>query len=138
MRGGCSCGTVRYRLASEPFDTGWCHCRVCQRISGAPALVFTTVPREHFVVEQGAEAIRTTRPTEFGERQFCGACGTPLTIAVQFQPETIDVTVATLDDPDGVRPGFHIFYARRIGWAQAGDALPRHEEWRPETRGRND
>ena len=135
MKGGCSCGAVRYRLASEPFDTGWCHCRTCQRISGAPALVFTTVPTGDFVIEQGADAIGTTRPTKFGVRQFCSRCGTPLTIAVDFQPETIDIAAATLDEPDKVTPGFHIFYESRIAWAEANDALPRHERFRPETRG---
>ncbi len=135
MKGGCSCGAVRYRLASEPFDTGWCHCRVCQRVSGAPALVFTTVPVRDFVIDQGADAIGTTRPTEFGARQFCSRCGTPLTIAVDFQPETIDIAAATLDDPDQIQPGFHIFYASRIAWAEASDTLPRHDKFRPETRG---
>ena len=135
MQGGCSCGTVRYRLESEPFDTGWCHCRACQRVSGAPALVFTTVPAQDFVVETGQDAIGTTRPTDFGVRQFCTRCGTPLTIAVDFQPDTIDVAAATLDEPDQVTPGFHIFYASRIAWAEAGDALPRHERFRPGTRG---
>jgi hypothetical protein len=135
MRGGCSCGAVRYRLDSEPFDTGWCHCRNCQRISGAPALVFTSVPVADFIVEQGVEAIGVTCPTEFGRRQFCTRCGTPLTIEVDFQPETIDIPVATLDEPDEVKPGFHIFYASRIAWAEAGDELPRHEKFRPDTRG---
>src|SRR5689334_18476132 len=110
MKGGCSCSAVRYRLASTPFDTGWCHCRVCQRISGAPALVFTSVPVGDFVIEQGQDAIATTRPTDFGIRQFCSRCGTPLTIAVDFQPETIDVTATSLDEPGAVAPGFHIFY----------------------------
>lgn len=135
MHGGCSCGVVRYQLASEPFDTGWCHCRICQRISGAPAMVFTSVPVADFVVEQGADALGVTRPTEFGRRQFCTRCGTPLTIAVDFQPETIDVTAASLDEPGRVTPDFHIFYADRISWADAADTLPRHDGFRPDTRG---
>ena len=53
IQGGCACGRVRYELRSQPFDTGYCHCRICQRISGAPALVFTTVPLEDFVVIEG-------------------------------------------------------------------------------------
>jgi hypothetical protein len=138
ITGGCSCGAVRYRLTSTPFDTGWCHCRVCQRISGAPALVFTTVPVDDFVIDQGAQAVRTTRPTDFGRRQFCGQCGTPLTIAVDFQPDTIDVTVASLDEPAALTPGFHIFYASRQPWAEAGDDLPRHASWRPDTRGKDE
>jgi hypothetical protein len=135
MRGGCSCGAVRYRLASEPFDTGWCHCRACQRISGAPALVFTSVPVGDFIVESGGDLIGTTCPVEFGRRRFCTRCGTPLTIAVDFQPETIDVVAATLDDPAAVRPGFHIFYASRIDWAETDDGLPRYAGFRPDTRG---
>ena len=135
MRGGCSCGAVRYRLTSDPFDTGWCHCRNCQRISGAPAMVFSSVPVEDFVIEAGADAIGTTCPTDFGRRQFCTRCGTPLTIAVDFQPETIDIVVATLDEPERVQPGFHIFYASCIPWAKADDDLPRHDKFRPQTRG---
>jgi len=93
------------------------------------------VPVNDFVVLQGDTCLRTVRATEFGRRRFCGECGTPLTIAVDFQPETIDATVASLDDPAPVAPGFHIFYASRIPWAEAGDALPRHAGFRPETRG---
>lgn len=135
MNGGCFCGAVRYRLASAPYDTGWCHCRICQKTSGAAALVFTTIALGDFVIEQGAEAIATVATTAFGRRQFCGRCGTLLTIHIDFQPDEIGVTAATLDSPDRVTPGFHIFYADRIAWAEAGDALPRHQGWRPDTRG---
>jgi hypothetical protein len=53
--------------------------------------------------------------SDFGERWFCGDCGTPLAMLVSHQPDTIDFTIATLDDPANVRPGFHI-------WMQAGSA----------------
>lgn len=98
-------------------------------------MAFTTVPVEDFVVEQGDEAIGIVRATPFGERQFCTRCGTSLTIRVDFQPETIDVTVATLDAPDTVAPGFHIFCDSAIAWAPINDGLPRHAGFRPETRG---
>jgi hypothetical protein len=97
--------------------------------------VFTTIPRADFVILQGSEHLRETRPVEFGQRQFCGSCGTPLTIAIDFQPDTIDVTAASLDDPAHVTPGFHIFYARRQPWDAPGDTLPRHDAFRPHTRG---
>jgi hypothetical protein len=135
MEGGCLCGAVRYRLASAPFDTGWCHCRVCQKASGAPALVFTSVPRGDFLIDRGADALGSVRSTEFGRRGFCTRCGTPLTIEVDFQPDTIDLTVASLDTPAAVAPGFHIFYASRIAWAPAADDAPRHDRFRRDTRG---
>ena len=135
MTGGCFCGAVRYRLLSTPYDTGWCHCRICRRISGAPAQVFTTLPRADLVIEQGVDAIGTIRTTSFGERRFCTRCGTPLTIAVDHQPDEIDITAASLDVPDVVAPSFHIYYADRIAWASAGDDLPRHDRLRPDTPG---
>jgi hypothetical protein len=135
LTGGCACGAVRYALAGVPFDTGWCHCRTCQLVSGAPAMVFSTVKAGEFVVTAGADAIATFASSEFGRRRHCRACGTPLTIAVDFQPDTVDFAVATLDDPDAVAPGFHIFRSSRIAWFETADELPRHERFRPDTRG---
>jgi len=48
LAGGCLCGAVRYRLASAPFDAGWCHCRTCQLNSGSPAMAFAKVPSRDF------------------------------------------------------------------------------------------
>ncbi len=133
--GGCMCGAVRYRLASEPFDTGWCHCRLCQLASGSPGLAFATVPRADYVVEQGADRIGSFASTSFGSRQFCTRCGTPLTMIVNHQPDTLDFTVPTLDEPADVAPGFHIFHGEAIGWAETADALPRFAGFRPDTAG---
>ena len=58
---------------------------------------------------------------------FCGACGTPLTMQVDHQGEPIDFSIATLDDPDPVAPGFHIFRSSRVAWFETADDLPRHE-----------
>jgi hypothetical protein len=135
LEGGCACGAVRYRLASVPFDTGWCHCRTCQLVSGAPAMVFATVPAGDLTFTSGADLVEDFASSSFGRRRFCGRCGTPLTIQVDYQPETIDFPVATLDDPNPVAPGFHIFRASRIAWFETADVLPRHQRFRPDTRG---
>jgi hypothetical protein len=133
--GGCACGAVRYALISPPFDAGWCHCRTCQLNSGAPAMAFASVPAGDYVVTAGAERVKSFRSSHFGRRSFCGNCGTPLLVEVDHQPETVDFSIATLDDPDAVPPGFHIFYASRIAWFDPGDDLPRHARFRPDTRG---
>lgn len=133
--GGCLCGAVRFELASDPFDCGWCHCRTCQLFGGAPAMPFASVPREDFVWTSGQREVRTIRSSTFGRRSFCGQCGTPLMVEVDHQPETVDFPVVTLDEPDSVRPEFHIFWGSRVSWFDPGDRLPRHEQFRSGTRG---
>jgi hypothetical protein len=135
LSGGCACGAVRYELKSEPFDAGWCHCRICQLSGAAPAMVFATVPTGDLVFVKGAETVKSFESSHFGRRRFCGECGTAFTMEVDHQPETIDFTVATLDRPETVAPGFHIFWSSRIGWFEPGDTLPRHARFRPDTRG---
>ena len=133
--GGCRCGAVRYRLDGEPFDCAWCHCRTCQLNSGAPAMAFASVKAGDWVVTAGDELIRRVRSSGFAERLFCGRCGTPLGIDYDIQPETFDFSVATLDDPNAIRPGYHIFWSSKVAWFDPGDDLPRHERFRPGTVG---
>jgi hypothetical protein len=135
LTGGCTCGAVRYALDSAPFDAGWCHCRTCQLTSGGPAMVFASVPEGDLVWTQGAGEVRTFKSSSFGHRAFCGLCGTPFLMKVDHQPETVDFSVATLDAPDAVAPGFHIFWGSRVAWFDPGDDLPKYEKFRPETRG---
>ena len=133
--GGCLCGAVRYELASKPFDAGWCHCRTCQLSSGSPAMVFASVPVEDFTFTAGEETVKRIASSSFGHRVFCGSCGTPLFMRVDYQPETVDFSVATLNDPSSVRPGFHIFWSSRVDWLDWNDGLPKFDRFRPETRG---
>lgn len=135
LTGRCMCGSVSYELLSEPFDCGWCHCRTCQLNSGAPAMVFASVPAGDLVWTKGGEKVRSVTSSSFGHREFCGECGTPFLMKVDHQPETVDFSVATLDRPEVIDPGFHIFWQSRIAWFDPGDSLPRHDRFRPGTRG---
>ena len=135
VAGGCMCGSVRYQLASDPFDCGWCHCRTCQLFGGAPAMAFASVPTDDFRWSEGEDHVRWIESSSFGRRAFCGKCSTPLQVRVAHQPETVDFPVATLDDPDLAAPEFHIFWSSRVQWFEPDDRLPRHEKFRPGTRG---
>jgi hypothetical protein len=130
--GGCACGAVRYELRSEPFDAGWCHCRTCQLNSGSPAMAFASVAIADFVITEGEALIGRFASSDAGHRQFCSRCGTPLLMQDNDQPATVDFSLATLDAPGDIVPGFHIYYASRIGWAEACDDLPRYQRSRRE------
>jgi hypothetical protein len=135
LTGGCACGAVRYALRSQPFDTGYCHCRTCQLNSGAPVMAFASVPVGDLVFTKGEDKVKTFKSSSFGHRRFCGECGTPFPMEVDHQPETVDFSITTLDDPGPVAPGFHIFHGSKVGWFETKDDLPRHGHFRPDTHG---
>jgi hypothetical protein len=98
-------------------------------------MVFASVCEGDLVWTEGREKVKSVASSSFGHREFCGECGTPFLMKVDHQPETVDFSVATLDDPKAIAPEFHIFCETRIGWFDPGDELPRHERFRPNTRG---
>jgi hypothetical protein len=98
-------------------------------------MVFTTVPLADYVIEQGQDKFGRFRSTPFGERTFCQACGSPLTIHVRHQDDEVDVTVGTLDHPGSVAPAFHLYVSEAPPWVCLDDGLPRFEALRPATRG---
>ena len=98
-------------------------------------MVFASVADGDFVWIEGGDKVKSASSSSFGNREFCGECGTPFLMKVDHQPETVDFSAVTLDDPEAIAPGFHIFWGSRIGWFEPRDNLPRHEKFRPDTRG---
>jgi hypothetical protein len=56
-------------------------------------------------------------------------------MSVDHQPDTIESTIASLDRPEQVVPSYHIWFGSRVAWLDTKDATPRHEKFRPNTRG---
>jgi hypothetical protein len=129
LDGGCLCGKVRYRISARPHHADYCHCRMCQRAAGAPVVAWLTVASEAFAWTRGEPAVY--RSSKRAERLFCPACGTQLAFREIEQPDHVDVTLASLDRPEEVRPGHHIWTASRIAWFDIGDDLPRYPEQGP-------
>lgn len=101
LTGGCQCGAVRYRLASEPTGASVCYCRMCQKAFGNYFAPLAGVPRADLVWTRGTPA--SFRSSELVVRGFCRDCGTPLTYAADDR-DRISVSIGSLDEPDGVRP----------------------------------
>lgn len=132
LRGGCACGAVRYAIDAAPVEVCHCHCRMCQRTSGAPVVTWLTVPRAALRLVRGAP--RQRRSSATAGRGFCADCGTALTFRADARPDVIDVTVASLDHPERVAPRQHIFTASALPWLRLDDELPRHDGRAPERR----
>lgn len=128
--GGCLCGAVRYRVESPLSDVAYCHCRICQRSSGAPALPWASVPADRFGYIRGAPALY--RSSANGIREFCATCGTPLVFRKSADAPHVDFTTVSLDDPAALPPTYHIWRMSRIGWFETSDTFPRFDDQGPD------
>ncbi len=127
--GGCLCGSLRYAARVAPVDSGYCHCRICQRSTGAPVLAWASFPAADFAYLKGAPALYRSSPR--GRREFCGSCGTQIAFRGDAAPARVDVNTGSLDEPAAIEPRRHIFTASRIPWFETADRLPRHPDAGP-------
>jgi hypothetical protein len=122
------CGQVRYSVDAAPAFQVACHCRNCQKQSGAAFSVNLGVPRAALVV---TGAVKTFAHTgDSGRRlvqSFCPQCGSPVFSALELDPGLAILKAGTLDDPSVVRPERHIFWARRQGWEARPEGVPVHD-----------
>ena len=121
--GGCLCGELRYE-GRNPIDAGYCHCRICQRSTGAPLLAWVTFPIADFSFVKGEPTIYRSSPR--GVRNFCSNCGTQIAFHGDETHGQIDVNIGSLDDPGQAVPEYHIWVGSRVPWLHIDDELPRY------------
>ena len=63
--GGCTCGEIRYRVDAKPMFVHCCHCRWCQRESGA-AFALNAMIETSFVSILKGEPEAVAIPTNSG------------------------------------------------------------------------
>lgn len=119
LAGGCHCGQARYRIDRLPANASICHCATCRRTAGADSVAWASIDRGAFVLEGETTGYASSRGVE---RRFCGRCGTALTYDVGGA--TIDVTLASLDDPEALRPDREIWVEHRLTWNAPHPDLP--------------
>ena len=76
--GGCMCGAVRYETSEPGLGTMFCHCRMCQKFSGAPILAGTTFRTKSVKFTSGAPKFYTS--SAIAKRGFCEECVNSLNI----------------------------------------------------------
>ena len=121
VEGGCDCRAVRYRLLTAPLVVHCCHCRWCQRESGA-AFALNAMIEADRVVSLGVDPEVVDTPSESGSGQQiarCPACRIALwSHYAGAGPVVAFVRVGTLDNPDLLPPDVHIFTASKQPWVQ--------------------
>jgi hypothetical protein len=75
MSGGCLCGAVRFTATPKEHSVGICHCSICRKWTAGP---FFAVECGGGVQFENSDNLSVYRSSEWAERGFCKACGTPL------------------------------------------------------------
>jgi hypothetical protein len=127
--GGCLCGAIRYETVGEPVFTLRCHCRDCQRQSGAAHVPAASVPMAGFRILQGIPKRYVTKADSGNDivRVFCGNCGTPLYVQVGTRPDLVGLRVCTLDDAGWFQPDADIFMKSAQPWDHDQPNVPKYD-----------
>ena len=95
IEGGCLCGSVRYRAWGKAYGITHCHCRTCRRASGAPFVTWAGFDEDKFTFTDGEPARYAS--SAHVVRTFCARCGTALTYRRSDLPDSIDVTLGSME-----------------------------------------
>jgi hypothetical protein len=117
--GGCTCRRLRYRMTSKPLFVHCCHCRWCQRETGASFALNAMIEADRVQLLQGEVEVVNT-PSNSGKGQKIARCP-KCRIAVWSNyagggDALRFVRVGTLDEPDRLPPDVHIFTASKQPW----------------------
>jgi hypothetical protein len=104
-----------------------CHCRWCQRESGAAFALNALLEAGH-VVHEGAEPVLIDTPSNSGNGQRIARCA-ECQVAVWSNyagagPALRFLRVGTLDEPDAMPPDIHIFTASKQAWVVLPEGVP--------------
>jgi len=128
LEGGCSCGSVRYRLRSDPLVVHCCHCLNCQRQTGSAFVINMLIEADRVEMLAGApRPVDVPRDDGSTQRIFrCPNCQVAV-FSEYARPEVRYVRAGTLDNPTGLSPDVHIFTKSKVSWIRIPESAPAFE-----------
>jgi len=132
LEGGCDCKGVRFRMETKPLFVNCCHCRWCQRESGASFALNAMIESDRLTLITGKpEMVDTPSNSGKGQRiSRCPSCEIALWSNYAGAGEAIRfVRVGTLDAPDNLPPDIHIYTASKQPWVHLPSDVPVETEY---------
>lgn len=145
MKGGCTCGHVRYQITVEPMIVHCCHCRGCQQNSGSSFALNALFETESVVLISGdIETIVVPTPSGTGQDiTRCAKCKVAVWSNYNMgglREHIRFIRVGTLDNPDKFAPDVHIYTCSKQPWVLLPEEDRRVEKfynfsetWSPES-----
>lgn len=116
-RAACACGQLAIDCRGAPLRVSICHCRTCQRRTGAPFGWQVRFP-EGAVTPTG-EAAHYRRTADSGRAidfRFCPACGSTVWWTMDRDPGLVVVAGGAFADPTIPPPAIEVYTERQHAW----------------------
>jgi hypothetical protein len=129
LAGGCSCGAIRYEIASFPLLLYTCNCTDCQTATGSAfALNMPVLARDFHILQGEPKGWHHTSPRGVAViSRFCGECGGRLYGERATRAEIVNVRAGTLDDTSWMVPLAHFYMRSAQPWVQPAADAECHE-----------
>ena len=132
LEGGCTCRAVRYRMMTRPLFVHCCHCRWCQRETGASFALNAMIESDRVILLEGELEVVNT-PSNSGKGQKiarCSKCRVAVWSNYAGAGDAVRfVRVGTLDEPDRLPPDIHIFTSSKQPWVVLPPDTPAVDEY---------
>jgi hypothetical protein len=132
LEGGCTCGNIRYRMTTKPMFVHCCHCRWCQRETGASFALNAMIEADRVILLNGTPEVIDT-PSNSGKGQKiwrCSNCRIAVWSNYASAGNSVSfVRVGTLDNPDRFPPDIHIYTESKQPWVTLLSDIPVVEQF---------
>ncbi|MFN2099252.1 GFA family protein [Altererythrobacter sp. MF3-039] len=123
ISGQCLCGQISYVCSKEPVWSVNCHCRACQKLSGAPFVSAFTVPAESVEISGGLVSFK--RQSDAGHEvttAHCAKCGTRIHAQSAGAKHLLNLFATTLTDPQSFQPISNVYLSEAASWIEPPEA----------------
>jgi len=131
-QGSCLCGSVTWELSAEPFQVFNCHCRMCQKVHGAPFGTYWFVKPDAFRWTSSTDTVLHYRSSEMLIRSSCDTCGSVVPYVGHDDSEFWVAPGGCHDH--GRKADCNVFAVDNAPWHDITNGLPCHDAY-PEVTG---
>jgi hypothetical protein len=120
----CHCGSLRAKTSGEPVLVNICHCRACQRRTGALAGSGAIFEKTRVTIEGNSKVFE--RDAQEGRKirfHFCPNCGTSLYWDGDLRPDWYVVAVGAFANPEFPPPSVSIYEETKHRWMRLPDGI---------------
>ena len=112
----CHCGQIEIEAVVRKSEVRACHCKDCQRMSGAPMRAIAVAPAEKIKIISNPREY--TKIGDSGNRRiqaFCSECGTQL-LATDMAKTLYNLRTGFLEQRYDLEPKQHVFTESSMPW----------------------